>query len=117
MAMLLIGGAAMPSPGGLSVSLEDVGDDAGRNALGARVVDRVAVKRAIELSWAHLTSAELSLLMAAVEPIFFIARYPDPVDGTARDGSFRATEKRARLFRADGAAPAWAEVTMKWEEK
>jgi hypothetical protein len=117
MAVLMIGGAAMPAPSELSVSVADIGDDAGRNILGARVVDRVAVKRTVEIDWAYLTSAQLSVLMAAVEPVFFTARYPDPVDGGVREATFRAAEKHARVFRADGAAPAWAEVAMKWEEK
>lgn len=117
MAILLIDGVTMPSPSALSVALEEIGDDAGRNILGERVVDRVAVKRAVELHWAQLSSAALQLLMEAAAPIFFTAHYPDPATGAMRAGVFRAAEKRARVFRADGGAPAWAEVRMKWEER
>lgn len=113
----MIDGAAMPSPRALSVALADVGDDAGRNAQGARVIDRVAVKRTLEIEWAYLSAAALARLMAAVAPPFFTVRYPDPMTGDMRETSFYAREKRAELFRADGDAPAWASVFMKWEEK
>ncbi|MGI6239180.1 MAG: hypothetical protein ACOYI5_06090 [Christensenellales bacterium] len=117
MAIVYIDGAAMPAPSGISVALEDIGDDAGRNALGEKVVDRIAVKRVIELEWAHLTSQQLAVLMTAAAGIFFAARYPDPATGEMRDMQCRAAERRARVHRADGLRPEWAEIYMKWEER
>ena len=66
MAILTVNGVAMPAPSALSVAVEDVGDDAGRNALGERVVDRVAVKRMIALRWARLTASQLATILQAV---------------------------------------------------
>lgn len=118
MAMLYINGAQMPSPAEFSVELEDVGDARYRNALGERMVDRVAVKRSIEIRWPRIGAEEAATLMSAVtDGVFFTAKYHDPSEGGLREGVFRATQRSADMFRTDGGAAVWARVSMKWEEK
>lgn len=108
----------MPSPAKLSVYIEERGDDSALNVLGQRLVDRLAVKRVIDISWPYLAGESAAALMAAVtEGVFFDAVYPDPVTGGMREASFRATERSARMLRmADGGA-VWTDIEMKWEER
>lgn len=116
--MLWIDGVKMPSPSELTVSIEERGDDSECNVLGERVVDRLAVKRVIELSWAMLTSEELALLFdAATDAVFFTAKFPDPAIGGQSEAVCRAVARSARLFRMDGDTARWADVSMKWEER
>lgn len=115
--MLWIDGVKMPSPSELTVSIDERGDDSECNVLGERVVDRLAVKRVIELSWVMLTAEELALLFdAATDAVFFTAKFPDPTTGGQSEAVCRAVERSARLFRMDGGAARWADVSMKWEE-
>lgn len=116
--MLLIDGVRMPSPSELTVSIEDRGDDSECNVLGERVVDRLAVKRVIELSWAMLSAEDLALLFdAATDEVFFTAEFPDPASGGMREAVCRAVGRSARLFRMDDGSARWTDVSMKWEEK
>ena len=116
--MLWIDGVKMPSPSELTVSIEERGDDSECNVLGERVVDRLAVKRVIELSWAMLSAEEMALLFdAATEAVFFTAKFPDPITGAQSEAVCRAVGRSARLFRMDGGAARWTDVSMKWEER
>ena len=108
----------MPSPAKFNVNIEDRGDDSALNVLGQRVVDRLAVKRVMDVTWPYLTGEHAAALMAAVtEGVFFTVVYPDPMDGGLRETQCRALERSAKLFRlADGSA-IWTDVAMKWEER
>ena len=63
MAMLKVNGAAAPAPAVMKVTVFDVTNGAGRNAAGRTVLDRVGVKRRLDLRWAHLRGAELTALL------------------------------------------------------
>lgn len=116
--MLWIDGVKMPSPSELNVSLEERGDDSEYNILGERVVDRLAVKRVIELSWAMLSAEEMAQLFgAAADAVFFTAKFPDPITGGQTEAVCRAVARSARLFRMEGGAARWMDVSMKWEER
>lgn len=118
MAMLTIGGAAMPAPVKLTVSIEEIGDDSARNVLGQRLVDRLAVKRELELEWTHLSAAQAAALMAAVtQTVFFTAVYPDPETGAPRTAVCRATQRKTDVTRVENGSVCWADVSMKWEEQ
>ena len=116
--MIYINGVGMPSPSELSVQIDDVGDDSRRNALGNRVVDRLAVKRTLTLKWPQLDAQDTANLLDAVtQDVFFELKYADPMTGAQREGVFRATSRSVDMFRADGTDAVWASLAMKWEEK
>lgn len=118
MAMIWINNVATASPSALEVEIEEVGDADTRNALGQRLVDRIAVKRVIELTWAHLTAEQMAALMTATSAsAFFTAKYPDPVTGQLRTCVCRVAEQSAKALRVNGQAAEWVDVRMKWEEQ
>ena len=116
--MLTVGGVSMPSPTKLTVTLEEIGDDSARNVLGQRLADRLAVKRAMELEWTHLTASQTAALLDAVtQNVFFTAVYPDPATGAPRTAVCRATRRKADVTRVEDGSVLWADVSMKWEEQ
>jgi len=118
MAMIYIDGVEMPSPAEFSVEFEDVGDMGRRNALGQRLVDRVAVKRIITVSWPRLDREKAALIMAAAcGNVFFEAGYHDPETGEMRTGTFRVVSRSAVMHRAEEGGAVWAQLDMKWEER
>ena len=117
MAVLTIGGAAMPSPSEMKVSVFEVGSGDVRSASGALVKDVTAVKRRLNLCWAHLTPLELGSLLDAVSGVFFEAEYPDPVSMAARTAVFRAGECTAGILKMENGAPVWTDVSMEWTER
>ena len=118
MPVLQVNHMTVPAPSALAVTIADVAQTAERSASGAAVIDRVAVKRSLELSWAHLAPAELASLLAAVgEHAFFEATYPDPQTGQARTMTCYAEERSAAVLRVEDGAPVWRDLKMRWIER
>lgn len=118
MAVLLVNQAAVPSPSELTVSVFEAAGTVDRNANGGAVIDRVAVKRRLELVWAHLSPAELAALLTAIGgESFFEATYPDPVTGGNRTMTCYAEERTAAVLRLENGAPVWRDLKMRWIER
>jgi hypothetical protein len=88
MALLKINGADMPSPSEMSVGIQDIHKDPQRNANGRIIMERIATKAKIELSWNYLTPSQLSQLLTAVSALFFEVTYTNPVTNTERTATF-----------------------------
>lgn len=117
MAILTIGGEAIPSPSELKVSIFQVGSDETRSASGMLVSDRIAEKRRLNLRWAHLTPAQLGALLGKVGAAFFQATYPDPKTMAVRTMTCHCGECGAGVLRMVDGAPVWTDVEMEWVEK
>jgi hypothetical protein len=86
-ALLQINGVDMPSPSEMSVGIQDL-VKAERNANGKMIMERIATKDKIDLSWNYLTPAQLSQIMSAVSALFFTVTYTNPVTNTERTATF-----------------------------
>ena len=117
MAFLKINGADAPSPSEMKVSVFDVSSSETRSASGALVVDRIAVKRKLELRWAVLAPAQLGGLLGQVADAFFSVEYPDPVTAAARSMECFCGNCAAGVLRIQGGEPVWTDVKMEWVER
>lgn len=116
MAILTIGGQAMPAPAELRVEMIEVGSGGERSASGRLVADRVAVKRKLKLKWSALSGEALAKLLSAADG-FFTAAYPDPATGESRSATFYANARAMGAMRLDGETAVWSDVSMEWLEK
>ena len=81
---ITINNIKLPTPSAMSVTIADFdagSDTVGRNAQGELFRDRVAVKRKIDLTWRILTAEEMSLILNAMQDVFFNVTYYDPQYG------------------------------------
>lgn len=118
MTVLRINDQAAPTPSSMRVTVFDVSSTADRNALGNVVIDRVGVKRKIELSWAHLTARQLSTLLAAVgDNVFFTVQYPDPMEGGSKEIVCYAGDRSTGVLRMENGEPIWTNIEMNWIER
>lgn len=118
MAVLFVNGQAVPSPSSMKVTVFDVSSTADRNASGNVVIDRVGIKRKLELSWAHLSGDELSRLLTAVgQDVFFAVEYPDPVTGGMNSIVCYAGDRSTGILRMVGGEPVWTKIEMNWIER
>jgi len=85
--MIKINGVALPTPSDYIVSIMDI-SKASRNAAGTMVIERIATKRKIELSWKYLSKTELSNVLKIVSPVFFTVEYIDPEENDWKTGTF-----------------------------
>ncbi len=92
--MIKINGVELPTPSDYSVGIQDI-SKAERNANGTMIIERVATKRKLDLSWKHLEKSELSKVLNLVSPIFFQVEYIDPQDDRRKIGTFYAGDRSA----------------------
>ena len=95
--MITIGGVSIPTPSTYSISIQDL-SKAERNANGSMIIERIATKRKLEMSWNYLSSSDLSSLLSKVAPVFFTVTYPDSVDGTTRSGTFYCGDRSSEAI-------------------
>ena len=92
--MLKIDGVVIPTPSDYQVGIMDL-SKAERNALGTMIIERVATKRKLELSWKYLSKEELSNLFNKVSAVLFQVEYIDPQDNALKTGTFYAGDRKA----------------------
>ena len=78
MALLTIGGVAMPTPTELTVNVMDL-SKADRNANGSMVLERIATKQKLQCKWAYITDYDLSKVLTAIKGTTYYVTYIDPI--------------------------------------
>lgn len=92
--MIKIDGITIPTPSDYQVGIMDI-SKAERNARGNLIIERIATKRKIEMSWKYLDKWDLSKLFNLVSPVFFKVEYIDPQDNVLKTGTFYAGDRKA----------------------
>ena len=116
MAMLIVNGWEAPAPSAMNVALANVSQNISRSASGNAVMDRSAVKRRLELNWAHISGENLAALLGHTGG-FFDAVYPDPLTGQMRSMRCCCSEKTTGILRMQDGSPVWTDVKMTWTER
>ena len=100
MAILQINKIDIADPKTLQWDLYDLDgeDGSGRTQDGLMHRDRVAVKRKLICTWSPMTNEEISVLLKAMDSIFFTMRYPDAHDGAYREGTFYVGDRSTPLY-------------------
>lgn len=106
--MLKIDGVVMPTPATYSWGIQDL-SKAERNARGTMIIERIATKRKLELSWKYLDRAQLQQLLAAVSPIFFTLEYPDPQTDTVNTGMFYVGDRKVGALDYKNSQVRWVD--------
>ncbi len=95
--MIKINGVQIPTPSTYQIGIYDL-SRAERNAAGTIVIDRIATKRKIELTWRYLTREQLSKLLTLVSPVFFEVEYTDPQSNEIEKGIFYCGDRLVQAF-------------------
>lgn len=115
--MITVNGTTIKTPSKLSVGIYDVSKNADRNASGDILIDRVAVKRKLEMEWGALTNAQISTLLSAITAVFFTVVYPDPQTGTDKSITCYVGDRAAPMYREISGVPLWEGLKMNFIEK
>lgn len=92
--MITIDLVKIPTPSDYLVGIQDI-SKAERNARGTMIIDRIATKRKLELSWKYLSKEDLSKVLKLVSPVFFQVDYIDPQDNAVKTGTFYCGDRTA----------------------
>lgn len=116
MALIKIEGVDIPTPSEYSVGIQDI-SKAERNANGTMIIERIATKRKIELSWNYLSKEQLAQVLNAVSGVFFQVTYVDPQDNATRTGTFYAGDRKCGMIDFRDGVPRYKDVSFNLIER
>ena len=116
--LISVNGIAFTAPDTYEVTISDLDSSANRSGNGTLFRDRIAVKHTINLGWALLTTAELSVILQAVSPVFVTVVYYDPQLGGLASGTFYASDRTQSVAvkQSDGSYK-WANTSFSLVER
>jgi len=115
--MITVGGVSISTPSDFSVGVMDL-SKAERNANGKIIIERIATKRKLEMSWKYLSNASISALLTAISAsVFFTVVYPDPLTGSNRSGTFYVGDRNAGMIDYTAGTPRWKDVKFNFIEQ
>lgn len=116
MSVIRINGVEMLAPSDMQVGIMDL-SRAERNANGTMIIERIATKRKLELSYTFLTKAQLSTILNQVSSVFFTVTYHDPQTGSTRTGTFYVGDRQAGLIDFINGQPRYKDVKFNFVER
>jgi hypothetical protein len=109
LALITVGGVVLPTPTDYAVDIMDI-SKAERSARGEMLIERIATKRKISLSYSFLTASGLSNILNAVAPTYFNVTYLDPQTNGLRTGSFYCGDRTTGMQDYFNGIPRYKDV-------
>ena len=116
MALIKVGGTALPDPTELQVGVMDI-SKAERNANGLMMIERIATKKKLEMKYSFVTDSELKTILQALSPAFFNVEYIDPVENGLRTGSFYCCDRNVGYVDYRNGIPRYKDLTFNLIER
>jgi hypothetical protein len=116
MSVLTINGFAIPAPSDLQVGIMDL-SKAERNANGTMIIERIATKRKLEVSYSFLNRSQLQQVLVAISPIFFTATYIDPQTNQNRTGTFYCGDRSVGVLDMLNNEPRYKDIKFSLVER
>lgn len=91
-----IGVDIMPTPSKYDVSVMDL-SKAERSSKGRMIIERIATKKKIAISYNYLIAQELAFLLTKLSPTFYDVTYLDPVSNTFKTASFYCGDRQVGM--------------------
>ena len=111
MAVLKVNSTDLPEPSEITVSLQDVDYESGRDQTGTMFRDRkrggADAVRKIECKWNVLSNTEVKTLLTAVKDASMSPKYPDPYTGATRTATVYVGDRKAPIYWKDPSTNTW----------
>jgi hypothetical protein len=111
MAVLEVNNVPIPDPSEITVSLQDVDYESGRDQTGTMFRDRKRggnnAVRKIECKWNVLNSTDCKTLLMAVKDASMTLTFPDPYEGNNRTSTVYVGDRKAPIYWKDPATNKW----------
>jgi hypothetical protein len=111
MALITIGGEALPTPTEFQIGYQDI-SKAERNANGKMMIERIATKRKLFLTYSYLTESDLAFILRKVAPAYFSVTYVDAQTQTKKSGSFYCGDRNVGFVDYIKEKPRYKELTF-----
>lgn len=93
MTILKIGSYTPPTPTELQIGIMDL-SKAERNTRGTMIIERIATKQKLEVSWKYLSASNLKSILGSVSSTFFSVTYTDPLTNSDKTGTFYVGDRK-----------------------
>lgn len=113
--MLKVNGNTISPPSSLQFGVQDI-SEGGRVASGRIVIDRIATKVKLELTWNYLTPQELSKLLTAISPVTFIVEYLDPRSNSMETREFYVGDRKVGMYSYRNGNPIYIDIGFNFIE-
>jgi hypothetical protein len=97
MALITVDGVVLPTPTEFQVGYQDI-SKAERNANGRMIIERVATKRKLFLTYAYISESDASLILKAIAPTSYTVIYMDPQTKSMRSGAFYCGDRNLGMI-------------------
>lgn len=111
MALITVGGVALPTPTDFQVGYQDI-SKAERNANGRMIIERIATKRKLFLTYAYITESDASLILKTIAPTSYTVTYLDPQTQSQKSGSFYCGDRNIGMVDYINGRPRFKELTF-----
>lgn len=109
MSMISIGGTAVATPSDFNVTIADI-SKAQRNAQGTMIIERIATKRTLTLSYLYLSQSDCAKILQNVSATTFSVTYPDPQTGSNRTANFYCGDRQLGTIDFQGGVPRYKDI-------
>jgi hypothetical protein len=114
--MIEINNVLIPSPSTFKVGIMDI-SNAERNAKGTMLIDRIATKRKLDVSWRDLKGNDLAELLQLVNSVYFFVKYYDPMTNRLETKTFYVGDRNIGMFSYNNGNPIWDEISFNFIER
>lgn len=114
--LITVNGVNLPTPTSFDVGIQDI-SKAERNANGTMIIERIATKRSLSLSYAYLLQSDTSMVLNAISPVFFTVTYVDPQTGGTNTGTFYPGDRKAGMLDFINGVPRYKDVQFQLIER
>ncbi|MCJ8008123.1 DUF6711 family protein [Lederbergia wuyishanensis] len=111
-----INGVDMPAPSDLNIGIMDL-SKAERNSRGTMIIERIATKRKLEVSYNYLSKDQLSQVLNSVSPVFISVKYSDPQTNGIRTGTFYCGDRSVGLIDYRNGVPRYKDIKFDLVER
>jgi len=113
--MITIGSSTVRTPSDMRVSFLDV-QNVERNAAGLAVIDRIARKKRVSMSWNYISNSDLSTVLSAISGIYFNLTYPEASGAVTISCYVEMFEAGLQKY-SGGAAVGWKDTKLEVIER
>ena len=113
--MLKVDGIQIPTPSEFTVGVQDI-SQAERVASGRIVIDRIATKIKLNMSWNYLTPSDLSSLLTAIDKVYFNVEYLDPRTNSMQTREFYVGDRTLGMYQYRNGNPIYIDIGFNFIE-
>lgn len=117
--ILKVNGVFIQDPSSLEYQRYDMDSEegSGRNQQGLMLRDRVATKVKLVCKFPPMKGADLSVLMQAIDDVFFTVEYPDAYTGARKTITCYAGDQTAPMYTIKNGVVLWEGFNVNFIER